>query len=177
MFALLIIIVILTMAALLIKQWGLALGLYLLSGVLWVRYDDKRPSSLADKPMYLDHPIYKRLMVLIWPLRAFILVQEFLYFRNHPERFTVLYSSSADNGEYKYFKTFEESLSFARSKAKEFNAKESGLDLSDEDEENLSEEDFDNLLRTSINTFVMIHDAATHKRYNVYSSEKIEQVL
>jgi len=173
MFVFLIICIILTASALLTKHWGIALGLYMLSGVLFVTYNDKRIPRY-NKPSYLRNPILKYLMVLIWPLPAFISCQEFLYARNQPDRFLLHWDLSSDKPGSEKFKSFEEAVSFAREKAKRIK------DIYGNDFETLFEtlegEDLEVLLEALDNAIVIIYDQETYKYYEVDPSGKVKIV-
>lgn len=100
--------------ALLVRQWEIAIFLYMLSGALIVYSDRQIP--VVNRPSYVGRRFLRHLMAFVWPLRLFAIVQEYLYYRNHPGRFLVYGYGSMD--EKQKFKTFKEALIFAQEKAK-----------------------------------------------------------
>ncbi len=128
---------------LLVRQWEIAIFLYMLSGALLVYSDRQIPA--INRPSYVGNRFRRHLMVFVWPLRLFAIVQEYLYYRNHPGRFLVYGYGSLDRHEKQAFKTFKEAVIFAQEKAKPHHIK-----------------------------FVALFDAATNRFYNVYPSGKVE---
>src|SRR3972149_1931472 len=127
--------------ALLVRQWVIAILLYMFTGFLFVYSDRQIP--VVNRPSYVSNQFYRYLMVLFWPLRLFAIVQEYLYYRNHPGRFLVYGYGPPDMHEKQEFKTFKEAVIFAQEKAKPRHIK-----------------------------YVALFDAATNRFYDVYSSGK-----
>ena len=102
--------------ALLVRQWEIAIFLYMLSGALLVYSDRQIP--VINRPSYVGSRFRRYLMAFVWPLRLFAIVQEYLYYRNHPGRFLVYGYGSLDRHEKQSFKNFKEAVIFAQEKAK-----------------------------------------------------------
>lgn len=102
-------------------SWFFAPVLYLMIGIqlLW---HDKRIVKY-DRPLYVNDPIFvKAIWVILWPIRLYTIFQEFVFMRNVPDRFYVLYGSLTLSSKTNEFSRKKEAISFAKEKAREYNS-------------------------------------------------------
>ncbi len=123
--------------------WFFAPILYLLIGIqlLW---HDKRIVKY-DRPSYVNRSIFfKAIFVILWPFRLYVILKEFLFMRNIPDRFYVLYGSPTLSSETKEFSSKWAAISFAKEKARGYNS------------------------------IAKVYDKALKKEYTVYPSGKLD---
>lgn len=96
------------------RQWGSALFLYFLGGVLMISHDKR--IQKGDKPVYLANRVGRVIIMIVWPFRLFLFFEEFLVLRNHPNRLLLMQKSSNPSLHEKDgdFRTMSDAVCFAK---------------------------------------------------------------